>query len=474
MTNQQFVYVLDKDKNPLMPMATARFGRVRKLLKEGKAKIVKRKPFTIQLLYDSTTHKQALILGNDPGSKHPGAIVRTERNKIVYAAHLTTRTKEVTKEMMDRGMHRAARRRNRRDKRKRRAHLAGTTFEGGKEYQLSQMSKIITCTSMQSHQNFIKHIAGFLPISKVYVEYNDFDIAKINDSTIAGLQYQNGRMKGASNVVQYVLARDKHTCQRCKKGHGVELQVHHVIRRGKGADTPENLITLCKPCHDKLHKNVKIEKQVTAKFKGMKKEHVHTTLLNTIMPSYYQWLVENFPMVLKTYGYETKFKRKTLDVEKKHFIDAYLTTIENGDLAKVNIDFDDVHVFYYTQFRRHNRALTNQVKDRHYIMGKKTIIAWNRNKRTGQTKPSLAEMTAEHGEKYHHTFTLVRPGDRVIKCGYNTIGRGDLVEYKGQHYIVSGHSKGVKIELYGEYKNRISAGVKKCRLVMKNTGMVVI
>ena len=60
------VYVLDIDGNPLMP--TTRHGKVRRLLKEGKAKVVKRCPFTIQLLYDSTRYTQEVNLGVDAGS----------------------------------------------------------------------------------------------------------------------------------------------------------------------------------------------------------------------------------------------------------------------------------------------------------------------------------------------------------------------------------------------------------------------
>ncbi|WP_416347424.1 RRXRR domain-containing protein [Allobaculum sp. JKK-2023] len=37
-------------------MPTERHGKVRRLLKERKAKLVKKTPFTIQLLYDSTRY----------------------------------------------------------------------------------------------------------------------------------------------------------------------------------------------------------------------------------------------------------------------------------------------------------------------------------------------------------------------------------------------------------------------------------
>ena len=67
------VYVLSKDGQPLMPMN--RHGKVRHLLKDGKAKVFKRCPFTIQLLYNTTSYVQELSLGVDAGSKHIGLSV---------------------------------------------------------------------------------------------------------------------------------------------------------------------------------------------------------------------------------------------------------------------------------------------------------------------------------------------------------------------------------------------------------------
>ena len=52
------VYVLSKDGKPLMP--TNRHGKVKHLLKDKKAKVISREPFTIQLLYDSDTYTQNL------------------------------------------------------------------------------------------------------------------------------------------------------------------------------------------------------------------------------------------------------------------------------------------------------------------------------------------------------------------------------------------------------------------------------
>ena len=54
------VYVILQDGQTLMP--TDRHGKVRRLLKSGKAKVVKRCPFTIQLLYNSTDYTQEISL----------------------------------------------------------------------------------------------------------------------------------------------------------------------------------------------------------------------------------------------------------------------------------------------------------------------------------------------------------------------------------------------------------------------------
>ena len=57
-----FVYVVDMNGQPLMP--TQRFGKVRRLLRDKKAQVVKRCPFTIRLLYEPETKiVQDVVLG---------------------------------------------------------------------------------------------------------------------------------------------------------------------------------------------------------------------------------------------------------------------------------------------------------------------------------------------------------------------------------------------------------------------------
>lgn len=82
------VYVVTKDKQPLMP-CTPVIARL--LLKQERVKVKRRKPFTIQLLYETTKYKQDLELAVDTGSGKLATAVRTEQDEIVYLSEVAVR-----------------------------------------------------------------------------------------------------------------------------------------------------------------------------------------------------------------------------------------------------------------------------------------------------------------------------------------------------------------------------------------------
>ena len=88
-----FIYVLDTDGTPLAP--THRHKHTRMLLKNGQAKVVCYRPYTIQLLYESETPRVVpqLIAGQDPGRTNQRTNVIDRTGKSVYAAHIETRNK---------------------------------------------------------------------------------------------------------------------------------------------------------------------------------------------------------------------------------------------------------------------------------------------------------------------------------------------------------------------------------------------
>ena len=79
--------VLSKNGERLMP--TIRLGKVRHLLKDGKAEIVKHHPFTIQLLYESDTNTQPIEICEDVGYNYIGVSVKSESHEYVSAQYDT-------------------------------------------------------------------------------------------------------------------------------------------------------------------------------------------------------------------------------------------------------------------------------------------------------------------------------------------------------------------------------------------------
>ena len=80
---QTAVNVISKNGKRLMP--TFRFGKVRHLLKNGQAVIIKHEPFTIQLTYDTSENVQDIEICVDAGYQHIGVSVKSE--KAEYVSH---------------------------------------------------------------------------------------------------------------------------------------------------------------------------------------------------------------------------------------------------------------------------------------------------------------------------------------------------------------------------------------------------
>jgi hypothetical protein len=322
---------------------------------------------------------------------------------------------------------------------------------------------------LESHIHFVQKVTTILPIQRVAVEYGQFDLQKIENPEIRSTEYQNGRMKGYRNAREYVLCRDRHTCQLCGKEETVRLAAHHLIwREHGGQDTPENLVTLCEKCHSRVHKNAKARAQLDELFQGLKKRHVPATLLNTIMPSFYDWLVAQFREVEKTYGYETKEKRQSLGLPKRHCLDAYLASWKFLDSLHPSVG--DFVPYRFQQFRRHNRQRIHATRDRNYKLDKK-IVAKNRHKKTGQLSDSIQEFVATHGVRSLHQL-VVYPGTKVHRSRFDVFRRGDVVLYQGEVAVVKGYGEMGRSLGFVSQKDYVPA--KDCSLVAKNTGIVCL
>jgi len=316
------VYVINYDGKPLMPCKPV---IARLLLKQGKAKCIKRMPFTIKLLYQTTDHTQELTLGVDTGSSEIGSAVVNENNDVMYLSEI-----EIRNDIADKMKQRSKYRRNRRNRktryRKARWLNRKNSIKKGR-FSPTMVSKI------NSHVKEINFVKSILPITKIILETATFDTHALKNPKVLNNKwlYQKGINYGFANTKAYVLNRDNYTCQHCKvKLKNSRLHVHHIIFKSNGgSDEQENLITLCKTCHDKLH-NGEITLKKNGKTKGQLK---HATQMNSIR----QQLLRLLPEAEETFGFITKEHRQLMKLPKEHYYDAVaiasLNNIQNDELT---------------------------------------------------------------------------------------------------------------------------------------------
>lgn len=300
------VYVINKQGNPIMPCSVV---KARKLLKSNKAKIVKRDIFTIQLLYNSSNYKQDINLGIDTGSKIVGISATTKKKELISAEYELRN--DISDLLSDRRMYRKARRNRLRYRQARFNNRVKSKHKGWLAPSVEH--------KINSHINIIGKLHKILPISKIILEIANFDIQKLNNPQINKWDYQKGVLYDFENVKSYVLYRDYYTCQHCKgKSKDKRLEVHHIIyRSNNGSNTQENLITLCKTCHDKLHTN-----EIELNLKGIKKKYKDATFMNIMKNTLLLKLSKLYSNIEITYGYITKQKRYEYNLPKEHRIDA--------------------------------------------------------------------------------------------------------------------------------------------------------
>ena len=328
------VYVISQNGQPLMP--TENHAKVRILLKNKKAKVIKRCPFTIQLAYYSTNYTQDITLGVDSGSKHIG-LSATTRSKVLFESDVELRNDIVNLLSI--------RRQNRRTRRNRKTRYRKPRFNNRrrKEGWLAPSVQ----NKVDSHLTVIRKVHEILPITKVIVEVASFDIQKIKNPMISGTEYQQGEQLDFWNVREYVLFRDGHICQCCKgKSKDKILNVHHIESRHTGGDAPNNLITLCETCHTGYHKGiVKLPKTI---HRGM--SFKDATFMGIMRWAFYNKLKEIYPNVNLTYGYITKNTRIKNSLPKEHYADARCISDNPKAISSGT-------VYYQKKVRCHNRQI---------------------------------------------------------------------------------------------------------------------
>ena len=304
------VYVISCEGNPLMPCSNV---IARLLLKQGKAKVKRREPFTIKLNYKTTNYTQNLTLGVDTGSGTIGTAVCRDNGDIVYMSEVEVRN-DISKKMKRRAKYR-------RNRRGRKTRYREPRFMNRKNSKKKNRFSPTVKSKIHSHVKEIEYIKSILPITNIVLETGIFDPHLMKNPALANENikhwgYQKGPNYGFENTKSMVRYRDKYTCQCCKgKKEDSKLEVHHIIYRSKGgSDESDNLITVCHTCHKKLHDG-KIQLKLKGKKNGTLK---YATQMNSIRKQ----LLKLYSEAAETFGYVTSANRLRLGIDKSHHYDA--------------------------------------------------------------------------------------------------------------------------------------------------------
>ena len=291
-------------------MSTERSGKVYRLLKSKQAKVIKRCPFTIKLLYEpESLVVQEVVLGQDTGSRHIGTAC-IGNNKVLYQSQVELRND--IKSNMD------CRKQARKFRRNRKTRYRAPRFLNRKRStKLNRLPPSVK-HKVQAHIDEIEFCKKILPISKIVFEVSQFDTALMKNPALISEKikhwgYQKGFNYNWSSRKEAILHRDNYTCQICSKNH-TRLEVHHIIYRSQGGtDDENNLITLCEDCHSGIHNGVII---LTKKPK--KSNLKYATHMSIIRSQ----LLTVYPDAIETIGFVTKENRNNLGLPKDHYIDA--------------------------------------------------------------------------------------------------------------------------------------------------------
>ena len=362
------VYVLNSDGSPLMPCTEA---KARHLIESGKAKVVRRTPFTIRLafLVEGEVNTESVTLGVDAGSSVIGVSVTTE-DRVLLEAEVEIR-QDVPQNMEERRSKRSGRR-----SRKTRYREQRSDNRRCPEGWLTPTME----TKVRTHENVIDKVCSILPVSRIVIESASFDIQKIRDPGIGGEEYQQGEQLGYENVKAYVRARDGFRCRSC--GSRDHLEVHHIRqRKDGGSDSPDNLIILCHGCHMAWHEGKKDHHIRQRKDGGSNSPDNLITLCHGCHRAWHEgkkdmvtlssdpgfkaatqmstmrWILldrvrkahPDIP-VEGTYGYVTNHERNSHGLEKRHFIDARV--ISGNATAR-----SDGVLWHIVAGRSHNRKI---------------------------------------------------------------------------------------------------------------------
>ncbi len=354
------VFVLDKNGQPLDPCHSA---RARKLLKAGRAAVFRHQPFTVILkdreIANSVVHPYRAKL--DPGSRTTGvALLNESSGTVVWGAEIEHRGAAIHLRMTSRASLRRARRNRKtrhREPRFLNRHPARCVVCGKNARHRRKTCRLHARIrpqtpaalhrlppSLESRianvETWAKRLCRLAPVAAISMEIVRFDLQKIENPDIKGVEYQHGDLAGYE-VKEYLLLKFDHTCAYCgglSKDPVLEVE-HETPRSRGGTDRVSNLAIACHTCNQT--KGKRTPEEWAQALKGSLKEidlariancgkvraHSKAPLRDAAAVNATRWALWHrlfalgLPLETASGGL-TKFNRTRLGLPKTHWLDA--------------------------------------------------------------------------------------------------------------------------------------------------------
>ena len=322
------VFVQDRKHRPLMPCRPA---RARRLLKSGRARVVRLFPFTIRLvdrlLEDSSV--QSVLVKIDPGSRQTGvALVRADEkahHHALFFVNLVHRGESIRDALTAR---RNCRRRRRGNLRHRAPRFLNRTKPQG-WLPPSLRHRVDTATA------WVAKLVKLAPVTGIVEEFVKFDTQKLQNPEISGTEYQQGTLF-EYEVREYLLEKFGRKCVYCG-AENVSLNIDHVVPKARGGSNRiSNLVLSCVNCNQKKDSQpVEVFLKNRPEVLDRIKRRLKTPLRDAATVNATRWSLFN---ALKAFGLPvetgsgalTKFNRHTFGVPKEHRLDALCAGRVNG------------------------------------------------------------------------------------------------------------------------------------------------
>lgn len=320
------VFVLSRQGTPLMPTCPA---RARILLGSGKAVVVHLHPFTIRLKDRETGSIQPILLSLDPGSKVTGIALSSVAEgvrKALWLGELQHRGSAIKKSLQQRSAFR--RRRRSANLRYRAPRFDNRTRPKG--WLAPSLQHRVDTT-----RAWVDRLCRLVPVSEIAMELVRFDMQKLENPEISGIEYQQGTLAGYE-VREYLLEKFHRKCAYCD-AKDVPLQIDHINPKAEGGSNRiSNLTLACRPCNEAkdaqaiqdflAHDPTRL-KGILAQAKAPLKD---AAAVNSTRWALFGELKATGLPVASASGGRTKWNRTRFEIPKTHALDALCVGTTEG------------------------------------------------------------------------------------------------------------------------------------------------